>query len=265
MPYRFHFAQRFIEKVNILIKCFLSIIYNFLLFQFYDIILVYDPYTYIFAKRIFRRVLYVLPYISHNLEPEAYQNSCEKYSNSVVAIISVEREDKIAAKYEKLYFKILSLMALLTQKITFVIIGSSEEDLRNVLYNFPKNIIAIGKKMGKDYLLPLLCSKAVFVYIGMPGASNRIGDAIACGKAVITSPIGAQFHPGLKHFSTAIIMEPCLRSIKMVIDILENKDYELKNMGKRIKLLHQIYFLYNFRILKDLFNQFENTKNINNE
>jgi len=246
-PYYLFLEQSLLKKSTLIYKAIMSILFNLLIPLVYDKVLVKDPPTYTFLRRFARNVLFLLPYLPRVINKE----DCPPDSitrESILSVITIKRKG-IASRYEERYLRLLSIIARMAREFKFVVIGTSRDEAEAILKKGLDNVIFLGKIYGVEYYNILTCCKAVFAYIEIPGTSNRIAEAIAYGKPVITSELALSYHIGLKDHKTAVVLRLNKNSIKDFIAILKDGN-ALLEITRRLELLHKLYYQYNINQLR---------------
>jgi len=248
LPHYLFFTQSLPGKFILIYKAVMSILFNILISLAYDKILVKDPPTYTLLKRFTRNVLFLLPYMPR-LTDRGHYSPGNIARGSILAVISIRRGG-IASRYEERYLKLLTVIARIAREFKFVIIGTSQDEAEAILEKGLDNVIFLGRIYGLEYYNMLACCRAIFAYIEIPGASNRVAEAIAYGKPVITSELASSYHIGLKDLQTAIVLRLNTNSIRNSIAILKD-DSALLEITRKLELLHRLYLQYNINQLRN--------------
>jgi len=226
----------------------MSILFNILISLAYDKILVRDPPTYTFLKRFTRNVLFLLPYMPR-LTDRGHCSPGNIARGSILSVVSIRRGG-IASRYEERYLRLLKIIARIAREFKFVVIGTSRDEAETILEKGLDNVIFLGRIYGLEYYNMLACCRAIFAYIEIPGTSNRVAEAIAYVKPVITSELASSYHIGLKDLQTAIVLRLNTNSIRNSIAILKD-DSALLEITRRLELLHRLYLQYNINQLRN--------------
>jgi len=233
------------DFVEILVKIILSIGFNIAAFLAHDYILVRELYTYRLSNYVNRRTFYIPPLI-----PKAYNfKEGKKVEPYILTTITLRREG-VASIFESCYAKLAINLARLIPEIKFLVIGSSYDDFKKIVNDLPSNLLPLGKVYGKKYYRLVAYSYAILAYIELPGTSNRIAEAIAYGKPLITSKSALKFHLGLKHLHNCIVLDSVASS--NIKHIIYNKDL-LCNISNNIKMINEVYYRLAFKVFKQVF------------
>lgn len=141
-----------------------------------------------------------------------------RYVLSVIPLQRGSRQYYIESKAMRL----LRFMAERMPHIDFVVVGSSRSDLENLSeYVDLGNLFCLGKIYDDSCLAKLYRqARCVVCPVYIPGFSNRLLEAFFYQKAIVSTPIVAEYYDGLRHGSNILMagdkMATC-ESVELVV------------------------------------------------
>jgi len=261
VPYLVMYSKNIREKIKYIIKGLVSLPATVLFALIFDAIIVYDPISYKILSMLKRgKVLFIPPIWSPHTNTNSFtqnlENKCiQSFRNNTSSMVIVST---VGHSYRRTYSELYILQLILTiakklPSIKFIITGVSLNDLTKVSItkqDMPNNLNFLGYVTGLNRACIILKSDAVFSPITIPGASNRVMEALYYEKPIITNNLGIRYHIGLIPGYNCLQIDDT-RNLMFIINPKSNK-YMLILLEKRIKLLKQIYMRYATEIIRRL-------------
>jgi hypothetical protein len=261
VPYLVMYSKGIREKIKYVIKGFASLLATVLFVLIFDALIVHDPISYKILSVLKRgKVLFIppiwFPYMNINNSTQNLENiGIQRFHNNSSSLVMVST---VGYLYRRTYseFYLLRLILTIAKKLSsikFIITGVSLNDLTKVSttkQDIPNNVNFLGYITGLDRTCLMVKSDIVFSPVAVPGASNRVMEALYYEKPIITNNLGVKYHIGLiPGYNCLQIDDP--KNLTFIINLKSNK-HILTLLEARIKLLKKIYIKYASEVIKHL-------------